>query len=790
VLLFDALAGIFAGAIGPQLAGQSAVASHSTCCGRSGAGPFAARGSGKLARRSLQACAPQNHPPKVGGKPESKWLRSLLAINQEKMKKKSLIVGTVQALLLCNLNAWAVQAAERVNIPKLLDRVSVKGAKTADPLMPSVMPQVEDGKILLGKKTNVIDLSQQPSISNSNPRELFARAPGIFVSEQYGQGQWNLGYRGLGDPHESEFFSVLMNGVPIMSDWMTYNTLLWAPPLQRMAEVEVIHGGSGLLYGPQPGPVVNFVMRRPEPNAPLSRRADLSFGSYGFKGNYNELAAGSERFGFLVSTDYRENDGERVRGGSRVKSVMASAIFQESEDAFWTLDVNGFQSFNNEAGRLTFAQWSANPDLSIRPFDDFRVQRFQGVLSHERALNDFTVLDVKAWAGYHDRWSRRAGTVLSGQPRPGFTTFDRQQFQFAGIDARIRVDWGQNHTLTTGAVVYNSDSPRSQGRASDLQAPSQTSIRFLQERDSQYRAVFAENAFRFGAFSLVPALRLEKIKLGVDEEIKLSTLRRQPIRRDFDRDVALFGFGGIWDASANLQGYANFSEGYRPMRFDDVANPASELAVNNDPAVSDSQTSEIGMRGTPMIGLTFDASVFQIDFEDKIEQRIVGVSDIERINSGDARHRGLDLAVDYNWFASSQRDDRLTTFFSNTWLDAEIVRSVTPVAIGKRPQFTPSHLSRAGVAYQSGSGWKAMLSGSFVASQFWQDSNLARGDLPARMPSYRVYDLSIEVPVHEAVMLTGGVNNFSNETYYSRIRSDGIEPAPGRSGFIGVSVRW
>jgi len=656
--------------------------------------------------------------------------------------------------------------------------------------MPSVMPQVEDGKILLGKKTNVVDLSQQPAINNSSARELFARAPGIFVSEQYGQGQWNLGYRGLGDPHESEFFNVQMNGVPIMSDWMTYNTLLWAPPLQRVAEVEVIHGGSALLYGPQPGPVVNFIMRRPEPNARWSGRNDLTLGSYGFKGNYNELAVGSERFGLLVSTDYRENDGERVRGGSRVKSVMASAIFQESEDALWTLDVNGFQSFNNEAGRLTFAQWSADPDLSIRPFDDFRVQRFQAALLHERALNDYTVLDVKAWAGYHDRWSRRAGSVLPGQARPGFTTFDRQQFQFAGIDARIRFDWGQNHTLTTGAVVYNSDSPRSQGRASDLLAPRQTSIRFLQERDSQYRAAFAENAFRLGAFSLVPAVRLERVTLGVDETIKLSSLRRAPVRRDFDRDVALFGFGGTWDASDSVQAYANLSEGYRPMRFDDIANPSSELAVSNDPEVANSQTAELGLRGAPIVGLQFDASVFQIDFDDKIEQRVVGVSDIERINSGDARHRGLDLAVDYNWFASRQRDDQLTTFFSNTWLDAEIVRSVVPAQVGKRPQFAPNYLSRAGVAYQSASGWKAMLSGSFVASQFWQDSNLARGDLPARMPSYRVYDLSVEVPVHANITLTGGVNNLSNETYYSRIRTDGIEPAPGRAGFIGARARW
>jgi len=34
------------------------------------------------------------------------------------------------------------------------------------------------------------------------------------------------------------------------------------------------------------------------------------------------------------------------------------------------------------------------------------------------------------------------------------------------------------------------------------------------------------------------------------------------------------------------------------------------------------------------------------------------------------------------------------------------------------------------------------------------------------------------------------VNNLLNEDYYSRIRSDGIDPAYGRNYYVGVSVKF
>jgi Fe(3+) dicitrate transport protein len=191
--------------------------------------------------------------------------------------------------------------------------------------------------------------------------------------------------------------------------------------------------------------------------------------------------------------------------------------------------------------------------------------------------------------------------------------------------------------------------------------------------------------------------------------------------------------------------------------------------------------------------LSFDLSVFRIDFDDKIEQRIVNVSDVERVNSGDARHQGLDLSVEYE-FLGDDTGHSLLGFVSNTWLDAEIVRSADPTLLGKTPQFAPDYLSRLGLIYRGESGVHAALTATLVDSQFWQDSNLARGTgaslLPAQIPSYQVFDLAVEYPISAAWSINAGIDNLTDERYFSRIRTDGIEPAPNRMSYLGVRAQF
>src|ERR1700686_1903587 len=122
-----------------------------------------------------------------------------------------------------------------------------------------IMPEVSGTEITVTKKATVIKLDEQPVVVNNNEQELFTKAPGLLITEQHTPGQFNFSYRGLGNPQESEFVTVLMDGVPLASDWIGFPTLYFLPLPQSVSEIQLIRGGSSLLYGPEAAPAVNFV---------------------------------------------------------------------------------------------------------------------------------------------------------------------------------------------------------------------------------------------------------------------------------------------------------------------------------------------------------------------------------------------------------------------------------------------------------------------------------------------------------------------------------------------------
>jgi hypothetical protein len=46
--------------------------------------------------------------------------------------------------------------------------------------------------------------------------------------------------------------------------------LYYLPIPQTLSTVQMLRGGSRLLYGPEPQPVINFISRTPDPNRPWS----------------------------------------------------------------------------------------------------------------------------------------------------------------------------------------------------------------------------------------------------------------------------------------------------------------------------------------------------------------------------------------------------------------------------------------------------------------------------------------------------------------------------------------
>jgi Fe(3+) dicitrate transport protein len=159
----------------------------------------------------------------------------------------AVMIGTVSGSL--------CQAAEET---KILPEVTVRAERKGP-----FLPDVEGTQIHQGKKTTSTTLGDLPPIQNNNYRQAFSQMPGLLVSEQQTPGHANINYRGVGDPHETGFLLTMKDGIPILSDWFGYPTSYYVPPLEAVERVDLSRGGSALLYGPQPGPVLNYVTPMP-----------------------------------------------------------------------------------------------------------------------------------------------------------------------------------------------------------------------------------------------------------------------------------------------------------------------------------------------------------------------------------------------------------------------------------------------------------------------------------------------------------------------------------------------
>ena len=235
------------------------------------------------------------------------------------------------------------------------------------------------------------------------------------------------------------------------------------------------------------------------------------------------------------------------------------------------------------------------------------------------------------------------------------------------------------------------------------------------------------------------------------------------------------------------------------------------------------------MHGTPLKGFWYDVGLFWMQFDNRIEAQGIPGNNLDTIavNTGSTRHRGIEGEVAYDFLAPFQhepmavvRDSKdsksmvketprewhplqLIVFTNVQVLDAEFTDSlqfatiapgVTKSFVGNAPAYAPDLVIKGGITFKKDKCFNVTLSAVHVSEQFLQDSNLGSATIPlAEIPSYDVFNLSAEFYVTRNVRLIGGISNLGDEKYYSRVFPFGggsIDPAPGRSGYVGLSVEF
>ena len=93
------------------------------------------------------------------------------------------------------------------------------------------------------------------------------------------------------------------------------------PLPQTIEQVQLIRGGSSLLYGPEPPPTVNLISRKPVADTELAGYSENVVGNNGLFGTFNKISGTSGDWDYLLDAHYRKNDGERDNGDSKLKGT-------------------------------------------------------------------------------------------------------------------------------------------------------------------------------------------------------------------------------------------------------------------------------------------------------------------------------------------------------------------------------------------------------------------------------------------------------------------------------------
>jgi len=670
--------------------------------------------------------------------------------------------------------------------------------------IPRFLPDVEGVDIYAGKKTTVIDPTEPPKIVNDNYRQLLSRTPGLILAEE-STPLVSIGYRGL-DPHRTQFTQVLKDGVPIAADLFGYPENYYMPPLDSIEQLDFVHGGAALLYGPQPGGSLNFVTRKPNPSTPFSFYTNQTFGSDNYYSTYNALSGTYDRLGYYTYYYQKQGDGFREANSDfGLYSGSVKGVYSIDDTSNVKLAFDGYNEEHGEPGglRLTEADnavlYQVDRNATSRFFDRFRLKRYIGSAAYENEITPDTYLRVLAWGGYYSRWSRRQrgggfGTLPSGEAAQT-NQIEDQVFHTAGLDARVRQNWSawdEDNTLTAGIMYYHDTSPRTDKRGAAPDANT-GAVRNKSERYTNYGAAFAENRFSFGDLALIPAVRLETYSEAVDEQVNVDkTAAGVPLADESKVDVVpLVGMGVTYTLLPTVEIYGNASSAYRPQIFTQAVptSPTQIVAGNLD--ASSVWQYELGFRGNPTPWSYWDTSLFWMDFDNQIGTVQITENLSEVRNVGRARYYGWEAATeigmvgmydDLNGTDFAARFGDLSLYGNLMLLNAEFIRGPFD---GKTPAYAPDWLVRAGFQYTHPVYGKASLLTTATDDMFANDNN----SQDFYIPGYNVWDLTMEANVYqENVALYFGVNNIFNENYYARIRSDGIDPAYRRNYYGGFKV--
>ncbi len=712
-------------------------------------------------------------------------------------------------------------------LSKELNSVTISGDAEPESVI-TTLKAVDGMAIYSGKKTEVIQLSQvTANLASNRARQVFSQVSGLNIWESDCAGiQIGVGARGL-SPSRTENFNTRQNGYDIAADALGYPESYYAPPMLAIEKVEVVRGAASLQYGPQFGGMLNFVMKEGSDSAKVEVESVQTVGSFGFFNSYNAVGGTVGRFNYYSFFQYRLGNCWRCNSDFDNYTAYAALKYTSKKGTSIKLDYTRMWYLSQQAGGLTDAQFNADPQAATRERNWFRVKWNVLSLSLKHEFSSATKVDVRLFGLLASREALGfQGPPNQSDPISNPASSDLDKFRnliygdFNNIGSEIRfmhryMIRNQPQVILTGVRLYKGLTNSDQGAADStfeavFEFEDVVSNRSSSSHPSGNVAWFAENVFNIGdKFSVTPGVRIEYITTKTVGEsrtiyrdqadnIILDTLSAG--ESSSKRWFPLFGLGVSYKPLRGLELYANFSQNYKPINFNDlwVSNPSSRI----DPNMKDETgyNADLGFRGKVKSAFQFDVTGFLMMYNNRIgyiQQTDPELFNVYRLrtNVANARTVGVETYLRWNAIQTFRKssDFKLGIFSNITWLEARYVTSSESAFNNNRVEHTPALMLRTGLDFAF-KKLKLSYLFSYTDSQFTDATNsISTGNaVNGLIPSYYVMDINVSYKIWK-FSINGGVENVTDNKYFTRRATGypgpGIIPSSGRTYFVSIGIK-
>lgn len=709
-------------------------------------------------------------------------------------------------------------------ISKELETVTVKATKEKTEGL-TRLNSVDGYGIYESKKNEVIILDDLiANKASNNPRQIFAKVSGLNIWESDCAGlQIGVGSRGL-SPNRNSNFNTRQNGYDISADALGYPESYYSPAIQAVERVEIVRGAASLQYGTQFGGLVNFVMKEGPEDKKIQFITEQSGNSLGFYNGFNSVGGTVGKVNYYAYNRYAVGDCWRCNTDFESTTSYAQVKVDITENLSVNANYTNMYYLAQQPGGLTDFLFEADAKQSIRDRNWFRVNWNLFALDMTYRFNKKLRVNTRNFGliGGRDALGNlgRIDRTDNMAERDLFV----DDFKNWGNETRFIYNYnlnGQPSVLLIGGRYYNGLTERKQGLGNE---GSEADFNFINpnnlegsdfEFPGQNISFFAENIFNLSEkVSITPGIRYEYINTRAEGYFQSKTLVVDPAtglakdsvfqvyeKKERPRGFLFFGLGASYKPSENVEWYANFSQNYRSINFNDIRVVNPNLTVDENIHDENGYNFDIGVRGGTNKWYNYDISLFYLKYNDRIGSILKSDPATFRVyrfrtNVSDSRNLGIEAFGEFNILKMLNPNtiNILNVFANLSLINAEYISSQESGIDGNEVELVPPISIKTGLAY-SRKKFKVSYQFSYTHKHFTDATNVifTPSAIEGVIPSYYVMDFGACYEFNKVFQVEGGINNLTDNIYFTRRASGypgpGIIPSDGRSVYLTLKLK-